>query len=139
MGLRAIALSQAAIAMSCSPRAVCTRPSATWAKGSLSSSITAVFPASKAIALNLLGRHEEALDWARQSLRQPRTAVWANMAEVSALGHLGRDDEAREALARARAIKPDLSIGFVDVALKFKVAADRAHYVDGLRRAGLDE
>ncbi len=97
------------------------------------------FLASKAIALLLLERYDEAAEYARQALRQPNTAICANMAEISALGHLGRTEEAGEALARARAIKPDLTIDFVDTALKFKRERDRQHYVDGLIKAGVPE
>ncbi len=61
------------------------------------------------------------------------------MAEISALGHLDRTDEAKRALARALAIKPDLRVAFVDTALKFKHQRDRQHYMDGLRKAGLPE
>ena len=97
------------------------------------------FLASKAIALSLLDRHEEAVEYARQAQRQPNTAIWANMAELSALGHLGRADEAKQALARALALKPDLSVAFVDAALKMKHQRDHQHYIDGLVKAGVPE
>ena len=87
----------------------------------------------------MLDRHEEAVECARQAQHQPNSAIWANMAEISALGHLGRADEAKQALARARAIKPDLSVDFADTALKIKHQRDRQHYVDGLIKAGLTE
>ena len=96
------------------------------------------FMASKAIALIVLERHDEALDWARKALRQPNAAMWANMPEVSALGLLGRPDEARAALDRVRAIKPDVSDAFVDQAIPFTDKAGRAHFIDGLRKAGLE-
>jgi len=95
------------------------------------------FMASKALALSLLGRHEEAVEWARRSQRQSNAAVWSIMAEISALGHLDRADEAKQALARALAIKPDLSLAFVDSALRFKYERDRQHYIEGLVKAGL--
>ena len=97
------------------------------------------FQASKAIALLLLERYDEAAEYARQALPQPNTAIWANMAEISALGHLGRAEEAAQALARARPIKPDLALDFVDTALKFKHQRDRQHYIDGLIKAGVPE
>ncbi len=97
------------------------------------------FMASKAIALIVLERHDEALDWARKALRQPNAAIWAHMPEVSALGLLGRTDEARAALDRVRGIKPDVSDAFVDQAIPFTDKAGRAHFIDGLRKAGLPE
>ena len=97
------------------------------------------FVASKAIALILLGRYDEGLDWARKAQRQPSTAIWAFMPEVSALGLLGRIDEARAALERVKRIKPDVSCAFVDQALAFTHATDRDHFVSGLVKAGLKE
>ena len=97
------------------------------------------FMASKAIALSMLDRHEEAVEWARKAQRQPNAAIWAIMAEISALGHLDRADEAKRALARALAIKPDLTLAFADTALKIKHQRDRQHYIDGLIKAGLTE
>jgi adenylate cyclase len=95
------------------------------------------FMASKAIALILLGRYDEGLEWARKGQRQPSTAIWAFMPEVSALARLGRIDEARDALERVRLIKPDVSLAFVDQALRFTHASDRERFVSGLEEAGL--
>ena len=95
--------------------------------------------ASKAIALILLGRCDEGLDWARKAQRQPSTAIWAFMPEVSALGLLGRIDEAREAFERVKRIKPDASCAFVDQALAFTHASDRDHFVSGLIKAGVPQ
>ncbi len=97
------------------------------------------FMASKAIALILLERYDEALTWARKGQRQADLPVWAHMPEVSALGLLGRADEARAVLDRVRRLKPDVSLGFVDQALAFAHATDREHFVDGLKKAGLEE
>ncbi len=97
------------------------------------------FLASKAIALIMLGRHDEGLDWARKAQRQPHTGIWAFMPEVSALGLLGRIDEAHAALDRVRQLKPDVSVAFVDQALPITDAAYREHFIGGLRQAGLPE
>jgi len=98
------------------------------------------FMASKAIALILLGRYDEGLDWARRAQQQrPDPPIWSIMPEVSALSRLGRLDEARATLERARALKPDASLVFVDQALPFAHADDREHFVRGLREAGLPD
>ncbi len=95
----------------------------------------------RSVALILLHRHDEALEWARKSQRQPNAGgtVWPYAQEASALAHLGRIDEARAALERALAIKPDFSPAFIDRVIRLRNPDDRAHYLDGLRKAGLPE
>jgi adenylate cyclase len=95
------------------------------------------FQASKAIALILLERYEEALDYARRAQRHPNTALWAFMPEVSALGLMGRTDEARAALERVRRLKPDVTCSFATQVLPFSQDADREHFVRGLLVAGV--
>ncbi|MBT5353235.1 MAG: tetratricopeptide repeat protein [Rhodospirillales bacterium] len=97
------------------------------------------FMASKAIALILLNRYEEALEWARKGQQQPQNAVWTYMPEVSALALLGRIDEAKIALERVYTIKPDAAISFVDQALPFEHAKDREHFISGLIKAGMGD
>ncbi|MFP6730917.1 MAG: tetratricopeptide repeat protein [Alphaproteobacteria bacterium] len=96
------------------------------------------FMASKAIALILLERYDEALTWTRKGQQRADLPIWAHMPEVSALGLLGRIEEASTALDRVRQLKPDVSLDFVDQVLKFTNAIDREHFVDGLRKAGLE-
>ena len=96
----------------------------------------------RSVALTLLHRHEEAVEWARRSQRQPgaaRLGGWPEAHEATALAHLGRVDEARAALARAVAVNPNFSASFIDAVLRFRNPADRDHYIDGLRKAGLPE
>jgi adenylate cyclase len=95
----------------------------------------------RSVALTLLLRHEEAVEWARRSQRQPAAAQvgWPHAHEATALAHLGSLDEARAALARALAVNPAFSVSFIDAVLPFSNPADRDHYIDGLRKAGLPE
>ncbi len=65
--------------------------------------------------------------------------VWPQANEATALAHLGHVDEARAALARVHAINPTFSATFIDAVLPFRNPADRDHYIDGLRKAGLPE
>jgi len=57
--------------------------------------------ASKAIALVMLERFEDAITISQKSQRQANSAIFSHLAEISALGHLGRSEEARDAIARA--------------------------------------
>jgi adenylate cyclase len=95
--------------------------------------------ASKAIALVMLGEFEEAIALSRRSQRQANSAIFSHLAEISALGQLGRSDEARDAIKRAREKKPDVSIAYVDEALPITDPRCREIFHGGLRRAGLPE
>jgi adenylate cyclase len=94
----------------------------------------------RSVALTLLHRHEEAVEWARRSQRQPSIGhvFWMHAHEATALAHLGRIDEAREALARTLAFNPNFSASFFDSVLHFINPVDRDHYIDGLKIAGLE-
>jgi adenylate cyclase len=95
------------------------------------------FLASKAIALFMLQRYEEALDCSHSAQRYPITAIWAHMGELATLGTLEREEEAREALERALIPQPDLSISFIEQALPITHTASRKHFIDGLAKAGV--
>lgn len=97
------------------------------------------FLASKAIALFMLQRYDEALDCAHRSQRYPVTAIWAHMAELATLGTLERHDEAAEALPRALQIQPDLDMTFIRQALPVTHPASAEHFYGGLMKAGVPE
>ena len=97
------------------------------------------FMASKAIALIMLGRYEEGLDWAQKAQRQPSTALWAFLPEASALALLDRIDQARAALERARRLQQDVSVAFVDKVLPITDTDYREIFVGGLIKAGMPE
>ena len=87
----------------------------------------------------LVRKYEAAVDWARKALRQPNFQ-WSRYAVlVSALGHLGRIDEAKRALADLRERRPDFSFKFVRDNHLYTDADDFEHYLDGLRLAGVRE
>jgi TolB-like protein len=84
-------------------------------------------------------QHDHAVDWARKALRQP-SFQWSRYAVLlSALGHLGRADEARSVLAEVVNLRPDFSIGFVRDTHLIADAGDFAYYLEGLRLAGVPE
>jgi adenylate cyclase len=89
------------------------------------------------------GRYDEAASWARRAaLEKPDWAPTARV-ETIACALSGRIVEAREALARLRAIDPDLRLSHLErgrgVPSAWRRAEDRALYIEGLRRAGLPE
>ena len=58
---------------------------------------------------------------------------------ISALGHLGRKDVARQARAELLQQRPDFSLAFVRKYHLIADPADMAHYLEGLRKAGIAE
>ena len=95
------------------------------------------YMASRSIALTLLERYDEALDWARRALQQHNTALHASVAEMAALGHLGRADEAAYAVERVRGHWPGVTLEFILTSLPITDPECKARFADGLRRAGL--
>ncbi len=93
--------------------------------------------ASKAIALVMLGKFEEAVALSRRSQQQANSAIFSHLAEISALGHLGRSEDACDAIKRAQEKKPDVSIAYVDEALPITDPHCRETFHEGLRKAGL--
>ena len=58
---------------------------------------------------------------------------------VSALGHLGRLDEARGACADMLAIQENMSVAFFRRRIPIMKTPDMEHMLEGLRKAGLPE
>ena len=79
-----------------------------------------------------LGRFEEAVIEARKSIGQHPTFMPAHCCLVSALAHLGREEETGKAVHKILEIKPD-----------FRISSRSSHwparYAEGLRKAGLRE
>ncbi len=56
---------------------------------------------------------------------------------TASLGMLGKLDDAREALARAQMLQPDLSSAQVESNTVYANPAERSRFIEGLRQAGL--
>jgi len=95
-------------------------------------------PTVRYMALFALGQYEEAVTVCRATAaRHPHHAgAWRLMTVSLAL--LGRIDEAREALAHTLTLQPDLSSAHVTHDTVFADPADRARFLLGLQKAGLE-
>ena len=81
--------------------------------------------------------YDEAIAWAKKALRQSGFQ-WSRYAVlVSALGHLGRLQEAKRALQELRTRRSDFSIDFVQATHLIADADDMSHYLEGLRKASV--
>lgn len=86
----------------------------------------------------LAGRYPEAIAFSRQAveLRPTYSAPWCTFAAAAALA--GDRDAANHALAEAKRAQPSLSIDWVERCHPLVRQEDRARFIDGLRKAGLN-
>jgi TolB-like protein len=96
-------------------------------------------PVVRYMALFALGRYEETIAVCRSTaaLHPNHAGAWRLM--TVSLGLLGRIDEAKEALAHTLTMQPDLSSAHVVNDTVFADPADRARFLEGLRKAGLKD
>jgi adenylate cyclase len=97
------------------------------------------FLSGVALAHFAAGRYEDAVDWARRSLR--RRTDWMDPHHVLAASyaHLGRLEEARTALEESLRLQPGFSLDTYERMLSSADPDFTERYFDGLRKAGLKE
>jgi len=83
------------------------------------------------------GHYDEAIRLARESLRQRADFVGAHRVLTAAAGMAGDRELSAIALQGLRQAQPNISLAWIARELPMKLAEDREHYLDGLRRAGL--
>lgn len=92
-----------------------------------------------ATAHYVAGRYEEALEWARRTLRERQGVPAALRLVAASYAQLGRAGEAGAALEEVLARSPGMSLSSIKAVFHFKRPEDLARYLDGLRKAGLPE
>ncbi len=96
-------------------------------------------PIVRYMAMFALNRYEETVQICRSTIAlHPNHAGAWRLLTVS-LGLLGRISEAEEALAKTLTLQPDLSSAHVENDTVFVDPADRARFLEGLRKAGLKD
>ena len=75
---------------------------------------------------------------AREAIRQRSDFVGAHRVLTAAAGMAGQADIAKVALQELRRAQPNISLAWIANQMPIRDDADREHYLDGLRRAGLD-
>ncbi|WP_027549643.1 winged helix-turn-helix domain-containing protein [Bradyrhizobium sp. Cp5.3] len=85
-----------------------------------------------------IGRnYDEAIQMARESLRQRSDFVGAHRVLTASAGMLGNRELAASALQGLRRAQPNISLGWIMNELPMQQEKDRKHYLEGFRRAGL--
>jgi hypothetical protein len=73
----------------------------------------------------------------RESLRQRSDFVGAHRVLVAAAGMASEREIAATALQELRRAQPNISLDWIADNMPIKLDADREHYLEGFRRAGL--
>ena len=85
-----------------------------------------------------IGRdYDEAMRLAREAIRQRGDFVGAHRVLTAAAAMAGQDDVAKAALQELRRAQPNISLAWIASKMPIKQDADREHYLEGFRRAGL--
>jgi tetratricopeptide (TPR) repeat protein len=85
-----------------------------------------------------LGRnYDEAIRLSREALRQRSDFVGGHRVLTAAAGMAGQTEIAHAALQELRRAQPNISLAWIAAHMPIKRDADREHYLEGLRRAGL--
>ena len=82
--------------------------------------------------------YQEAIALAREATRQRGDLTGAYRVLTVAAGMTGQIELARSALAELRRTQPNISLAWIATQLPWKHDADREHYLEGFRRAGLE-
>jgi TolB-like protein len=86
-----------------------------------------------------IGRnYDEAMRLSREAIRQRSDFVGAHRVLTAAAGMAGQNDVAKVALRELRRAQPNISLAWIADQMPIQRDADREHYLDGFRRAGLD-
>jgi tetratricopeptide (TPR) repeat protein len=82
--------------------------------------------------------YDEAMRLAREGIRQRGDFVGAHRVLTAAAGMAEQKDVAKAALQDLRRAQPNISLAWIESQMPIKRDADREHYLEGFRRAGLD-
>ena len=82
--------------------------------------------------------YDEAIRLSREGIRQRGDFVGAHRVLTAAAGMTGRTDIASVALRELRRARPNISLAWIARQMPIKLDAEREHYLEGFRRAGLD-
>ena len=102
------------------------------------SPMSCVFMIQIAAAHNAVGRHEEAVDIAERALEFDPDHMSGHLALAVGYAQLGRIEEARQEVATALRLRPEVTIA-ASMAYRVRYPERVARWVEGLRKAGMPE
>jgi hypothetical protein len=83
------------------------------------------------------GNYDEAMRLARDGIRLRGDFVGAHRVLTAAAGMAGQADVAKAALQELRRAQPNISLAWIAREMPINSDAQREHYLEGFRRAGL--
>jgi TolB-like protein len=81
--------------------------------------------------------YDEAMRLAREGIRQRGDFVGAHRVLTAAAGMAEQKDAAQAALQDLRRVQPNISLAWIESKMPIQQNAEREHYLEGFRRAGL--
>src|ERR1700719_1233330 len=99
---------------------------------------SAVYTGIAAYAQFIGRNYDEAMRLAREAIRQRFDFVGAHRVLTAAAGMAGQDEVATAALQELRRVQPNISLAWIASQMPIEHDADREHYLEAFRRAGLD-
>jgi TolB-like protein len=91
------------------------------------------------IACTFAGDYEKAVEFGRPAIKISPTFANCYKPVIASLGHLGRGEEAKPYVDKLLAIEPNFTVERFGQVYPIKYDGDRAHYMKGLRLAGVPE
>jgi tetratricopeptide (TPR) repeat protein len=82
-------------------------------------------------------KYDEAIRLAREGIRQRGDFVGCHRVLTAAAGMADQHDVAKAALLELKRAQPNVSLAWIESEMPIKQDADRDHYLEGFRRAGL--
>jgi TolB-like protein/cytochrome c-type biogenesis protein CcmH/NrfG len=100
--------------------------------------LAAVYCGIAAYAQYVGRNYQEAMRLAIEGIRQRGDFVGAHRVLTAAAAIAGQHHVARVALQELRRVQPNVSLDWIATEIPIKQEAEREHYLEGFRRAGLD-
>lgn len=98
----------------------------------------AVYYGIMAYAQYIARNYSEAIKFAREAIRQRSDFVGGHRVLVAAAGMAGDVELAQSALAELKRAQPNISLAWIAANMPIRHDAEREHYLEGFRRAGLE-
>jgi tetratricopeptide (TPR) repeat protein len=100
--------------------------------------LSAIYHGVAAYAEFVGRNYDEAMRLARQGIRERADFVGAHRVLTASAGIAGLSEVAAAALQELRRAQPNVSLAWIAAELPMRLDAEREHYLEGFRRAGLD-